>query len=276
MIAEDVVLDVEGMESGYGEALILHGVSMSVPRGAIVTVMGPNGSGKSTFLKTVVGLVRHTAGTTQCRGRDGGVVEITRFQPYQLAAMGVSYVPQLANVFADMSVMENLQLGALPLKSRPGEASARIEAVLEHFPVIRGRLRERAGTLSGGQRQMLAMARALIPDPYLLLLDEPSAGLQPDVVDVVFDKIREFRSHGVSILIVEQKARQSLAFSDYAYILDMGRNRYEGQGDELLHDPAVIDLYLGGGRKALKPMAPEQIEVLRGDDPNGVVADTEA
>jgi ABC-type branched-subunit amino acid transport system ATPase component len=236
VIADDVVLDVEGMESGYGEAKILHGVTMAVRKGTIVTVMGPNGSGKSTFVKTVVGIVRHAAGATQCRARDGTIVDITKFQPHQLAAMGVAYVPQLANVFADMSVMENLQLGALPLKGRPAEASARIEAVLEGFPVVRARLRERAGTLSGGQRQMLAMARALVPDPHLLLLDEPSAGLQPDVVDVVFDKIREFRNHGVSVLIVEQKARQSLAFSDYAYILDMGRNRYEGAGDEILHD----------------------------------------
>jgi neutral amino acid transport system ATP-binding protein len=276
MIAEDVVLNVEGMESGYGDARILHGVSMSVRKGTIVTIMGPNGSGKSTFVKTIVGIVRHTAGATQCRARDGKTVDITKFQPYQLAAMGVAYVPQLANVFADMSVMENLQLGALPLRGRPAEASARIEAVLDGFPVVRARLRERAGTLSGGQRQMLAMARALVPNPHLLLLDEPSAGLQPDVVDTVFEKIRDFRTHGVSVLIVEQKARQSLAFSDYAYILDMGRNRYEGKGSEVLNDPAVIDLYLGGARRLLKPMAAEQIEVLGGDDPNGIVAGTEA
>ena len=270
MIGDDVILQVDGMESGYGEALILHGVTVSVKNGTIVTVMGPNGSGKSTFLKTVFGLVRHTAGVTQCRARDGHLVDITRSRPYELAAMGVGYVPQLANVFSDMSVQENLQLGALPLKGRPADASARIEAVLEHFPVVRERLNRRAGTLSGGQRQMLAMARALVPDPRLLLLDEPSAGLQPDVVDVVFEKIKEFRANGVSVLIVEQKARQSLAFSDYAYVLDMGRNRHEGPGIEVLHDPAVIDLYLGGGRRLLKPMPLDEMESREGDDPVGL------
>jgi ABC-type branched-subunit amino acid transport system ATPase component len=146
-----------------------------------------------------------------------------------------------------MSVLENLQLGALPLGDG-GTAKQRIEAVLEDFPVVRDRLGKRAGTLSGGQRQMLAMARALVPDPTLLLLDEPSAGLQPDVVDAIFAKIRECSAQGLSVLIVEQKARQSLSFSDYGYVLDMGQNRYEGPGSDLASDPTVIDHYLGSGR----------------------------
>ena len=195
-----------------------------------MTIMGPNGSGKSTFLKTVVGLVRHLAGRTHICGRDGRPVDITRLKPYQLPALGLSYVPQTANVFADMSVLENLQLGGLPLTGGPAEFQRRLAAVLEIFPVVSARLRSRAGTLSGGQRQMLAMARALITDPVLLLLDEPSAGVQPDVVDAIFAKIREFSRNGLSVLIVEQKARQSLTFSDYAYVLEMGRNRFEGTG----------------------------------------------
>jgi ABC-type branched-subunit amino acid transport system ATPase component len=253
MIAEDLALQSESVEGGYGEALILHGVSVKVRRSAIVTIMGPNGSGKSTYLKTVVGLVRHGAGTTIIRGRDGQAVDITRLKAYQLPVLGLSYVPQTANVFADMSVLENLQLGGLPLAGGKAELQQRLAAVLELFPVVRERLGSRAGTLSGGQRQMLAMARALITDPVLLLLDEPSAGVQPDFVDAIFAKIREFSRRGLSVLIVEQKARQSLAFSDYAYVLEMGRNRFEGTGRELLNNPAVIDLYLGAGRNVSMP-----------------------
>lgn len=248
MIADDIALQSVGVEAGYGDARILHGLGIKVPRASIVTIMGPNGSGKSTLLKTVVGLVRHISGSTVIRDRHGQIVDITRHKPYQLPALGLSYVPQTANVFADMSVLENLQMGGLPLIGGPGEFQRRLAAVLELFPVVSERLSSRAGTLSGGQRQMLAMARALITDPVLLVLDEPSAGVQPDFVDAIFSKIREFSRRGLAVLIVEQKARQSLAFSDYAYVLEMGRNRFEGTGQELLHDPAIIDLYLGAGR----------------------------
>jgi ABC-type branched-subunit amino acid transport system ATPase component len=250
MIADDLALESQGVESGYGDARILHGVSVRVRKSAIVTIMGPNGSGKSTYLKTVVGLVRHTAGRTVIRARDGRPVDITGAKAYDLPALGLSYVPQTANVFADMTVLENLQLGGQTLAGGTPEFQRRLEAVLELFPVVAQRLGSRAGTLSGGQRQMLAMARALTADPVLLILDEPSAGVQPDFVDAIFAKIREFSSVGLSVLIVEQKARQSLSFSDYAYVLEMGRNRFEGTGRQLLHDPAVIDLYLGAGRHA--------------------------
>ena len=253
MIAEDIALQSEAVEAGYGEARILNGVSVKVRRSTIVTIMGPNGSGKSTYLKTVVGLIPHLKGTTRIRGRDGRAVDITKLKAYQLPALGLSYVPQTANVFADMSVLENLQLGGLPLSGGAAHFQQRLAAVLELFPVVRERLSSRAGTLSGGQRQMLAMARALITDPVLLLLDEPSAGVQPDFVDAIFAKIREFSQRGLSVLIVEQKARQSLAFSDYAYVFEMGRNRFEGTGRELLNNPAVIDLYLGAGLRADAP-----------------------
>jgi len=249
MIADDVVLSVEGVKSGYGDALIVRGVSIVARKGTIVTVMGPNGSGKSTLMKTIVGLLPHRAGRTFIRDRLGRPVEVTRKKAYEFGQLGVTYVPQVANVFADMSVLENLQMGMLPLADKV-EAPRRLDAVLEIFPLVRQRLRSRAGTLSGGQRQMLAIGRALMSNPKLLLLDEPSAGLQPDIVDDVFAKIRDFSRLGVTILIVEQKARQSLAFSDYGYVLDMGENRYEGTGAALASDPMVIDLYLGAGRLA--------------------------
>jgi ABC-type branched-subunit amino acid transport system ATPase component len=260
VIADDLALHSEAVEAGYGDARILQGVSIKVRQSTIVTIMGPNGSGKSTYLKTAVGLVRHLAGRTIIRDRDGRPVDITRFKPYQLPALGLSYVPQTANVFADMSVLENLQLGGLALTKGAAEFQSRLAAVLEIFPVVSDRLRSRAGTLSGGQRQMLAMARALITDPVLLLLDEPSAGVQPDFVDAIFAKVREFSRNGLSVLIVEQKARQSLAFSDYAYVLEMGRNRFEGTGRELLANPAVIDLYLGTGRRSAAPTEPDNAD----------------
>jgi ABC-type branched-subunit amino acid transport system ATPase component len=261
VIADDLALHSEAVEAGYGDARILQGMSIKVRKSTIVTIMGPNGSGKSTFLKTAVGLVRHLAGRTIIRDRGGRPVDITRFKPYQLPALGLSYVPQTANVFADMSVLENLQLGGLPLAGGPIEFQRRLAAVLEMFPVVGERLRSRAGTLSGGQRQMLAMARALITDPVLLLLDEPSAGVQPDFVDAIFAKVRAFSRSGLSVLIVEQKARQSLAFSDYAYVLEMGRNRFEGTGQELLANPAVIDLYLGAARRSAAPTEADNADI---------------
>lgn len=248
MIDDDAILQSEAIEAGYGDALILHGVSVKVRKGAIVTIIGPNGSGKSTLLKAIVGLVRHTSGTTKIRDGAGRDVDITNVRPYALPRLGISYVPQMANVFADMSVLENLQLGALPIAGKHAYVRERLDSVLDQFPVLRERISSRAGTLSGGQRQMLAMARALVPDPMLLILDEPSAGIQPDLVDNIFATIKSFSQSGLSVLLVEQKARQALEFSDYAYVLEMGRNRFEGMGSDLAADPAVIDLYLGAGR----------------------------
>ena len=248
MASKNIVLKSEGVQAGYGDALILHGVTIEVKEGDFVTIMGPNGSGKSTFLKTVVGLVKHRTGSTQIRARDGGMTDITRAKPYALSALGMGYVPQSANVFVDMSVLENLQLGGLGLDGGKARFDQRLEEVLDNFPVVRQRLDSRAGTLSGGQRQMLAMARALMAAPQLLLLDEPSAGIQPDLVDSIFAKIRELTTQGLSVLMVEQKARQALEFSDYAYVLEMGRNRFEGTGQALVNDPKIIDLYLGAGR----------------------------
>jgi ABC-type branched-subunit amino acid transport system ATPase component len=232
------VLTVEGLEAGYEDVPVLHRVALEVPRGRIVSVIGPNGAGKSTLLKAVYGLLRPTGGTVRFDGE-----EITGLRPHELTRRGLNYVPQLDNVFPTLSVRENLEVGAVLLGRERREACRR---VLETFPTLAGRQRRRAGTLSGGQRKLLALARALVSGPTLLLLDEPSAGLSPVAMDEVFAKLEEINRLGVSLVMVEQNARRSLGLSERGYVLDMGRNRYEGSGQELLHDPKVVELYLGG------------------------------
>jgi ABC-type branched-subunit amino acid transport system ATPase component len=241
----DLVLTAREISAGYGEEDILHGVSIDVKRGAIVAVIGPNGSGKSTLLKTIYGLVPARRGrVTLFAAGDGpaGAVELTGLKPNRITALGVNMVPQLANVFPEMSVLENLEIGALPARDRFAE---QLERVLASFTMLRGMLRKRAATLSGGQRQMLGVARAMMSDPKILILDEPSAGLAPAVLEEVFARVKAINAAGVSILMVEQKARQCLAMADYGYVLDQGRNRLEGPGQALLQDPEVVRLYLG-------------------------------
>jgi neutral amino acid transport system ATP-binding protein len=239
MSAEAPVLETRGLVAGYiPDVDILHGVDLTVRPGEIVTIVGPNGAGKSTLIRAVVGLLAPRAGSVLFRGE-----EITGTKPHRVAAQGIGYVPQRDNVFPTLRVEENLELGATALG---GDAGPRLPEVLDLFPRLRERRRQRAGTLSGGERQMLAMARALIAEPDLLLLDEPSAGLSPISMDAIFEKIREINAAGVPILMVEQNARRALAMSSRGYVLDLGRNRFEGTGPELLHDPKVIDLYLGG------------------------------
>ena len=258
------VLEVDSVYGGYGGEDVLRGVSIRVDQGDIVAVIGPNGSGKSTLLKAIFGLVRVRSGRITLRLRSGATQELVGRRPSELVRLGVGYVPQVANVFADMSIQENLEIGGFPVGAR---ASARIRELIDLFPVLGPRLRDRAGTLSGGQRQMLALARALMPDPELLILDEPSAGLAPTVVDQVFDQVRTVHSAGVSILVVEQKARQCLSFSDFGYVLDMGTNRHQGPGRRLLHDQEVIDSYLGGrGRFArVRRVAPDRAALPAGE-----------
>jgi neutral amino acid transport system ATP-binding protein len=232
------LLYTDNVVAGYlPEVDILTGVSISVREGEIVTVVGPNGAGKSTLIKTIFGLLRPRGGLVQLRTED-----ITGLAPHSITRRGMSYVPQLDNVFPSLTVEENLEMGALD-RSRTRE---RIEAMYEMFPRLGERRSQAAGTMSGGERQMVAMGRALMPDPQILLLDEPSAGLAPAFVDAIFEKVEEVNRSGVSVVMVEQNARRALAMSDRGYVLDLGQERFEGKGQELLDDPKVAELYLGG------------------------------
>lgn len=229
---------LENVEAGYDDALVLRGVDLEANRDEIVSIIGPNGAGKSTLLKAAYGLLPLTAGRVLLAGED-----VTGVRPDRLTRRGLGLVPQTANVFPMLTIAENLYVGSLVLPR--GERRLQVERVVDSFPVLRERPRQRAGTLSGGQRKLLALARALVARPQMLLLDEPSAGLSPAAIDVVFDKLVEIRASGIGIVMVEQNARRALALSDRGYVLDMGRNAYTGTGKALLDDPRVVELYLG-------------------------------
>jgi ABC-type branched-subunit amino acid transport system ATPase component len=232
------VLRVERVSAGYEQMEILHDVSIEVRPGEIVTLIGPNGAGKSTLMKTVFGLLRPRSGTIQLEGHD-----ITGLAPSALVRRGISYVPQVENVFPSLTVEENLEMGAVV---RSDDFRPRLEEVLALFPNLRSKRRLKTGGLSGGERQMVAMGRALMLDPRLLLLDEPSAGLSPVLVDTVFEKIEAINRGGVAILLVEQSAREALRRSHRGYLLAGGQVRLEGPGPALLENPDVARLYLGG------------------------------
>jgi neutral amino acid transport system ATP-binding protein len=243
--ADGAVLETEELVAGYvPEVDILNGVSIRVEKGQIVTVIGPNGAGKSTLIKTVFGLLPPREGRVLLRGED-----LTGLAPHTITRRGMSYVPQLENVFLSLTVEENLQMGSLD-RSRTRE---RIGDMYELFPRLGERRTQAAGTLSGGERQMLAMARALMPDPQVLLIDEPSAGLAPAFVEAIFAKVEDINRAGVTVVMVEQNARRALGMSDRGYVLDLGRNRFEGSGEDLLHDPKVAELYLGGTARIDQP-----------------------
>jgi ABC-type branched-subunit amino acid transport system ATPase component len=232
------VLEIRDLVAGYSPELdILSGVSIRVLAGEIVTVVGPNGAGKSTLMKAVIGLLAPRNGRVSLRDTD-----ITGRPPHEIVRLGVGYVPQRENVFESMSVMENLELGSLGPRGLNG--TARIEELFRLFPRLGERRRQIVGTMSGGERQMVAMARALMPNPQILLLDEPSAGLAPMFVEAVFRQVTEINAAGVSILMVEQNARAALALSHRGYVLDLGRNAFEGPGPQLLADPRLAELYL--------------------------------
>ena len=234
-------LEVDGLEAGYDDALVLRGISLRAEAGEVVAVIGPNGAGKSTLLKAVYGLVTHKAGTVRFDGED-----VTGLRADRLTRRGLNFVPQTENVFPSLTVAENVHIGSLVVpKEARKEAVARVH---ELFPILAERMRQRAGTLSGGQRKLVALARALVTNPRLLLLDEPSAGLSPQAMDLVFDKLLEINQLGIGIVMVEQNARRALALAARGYVLDGGRNAIDGRGDDLLHDPKVAQLYLGGAR----------------------------
>lgn len=232
------LLEVHRITVGYGALPILRSVSLHVERQEIVAIVGPNGAGKSTLMKTIAGLLKPQDGTIRLAGRD-----ITRLRPHRIVQAGVCYVPQTENVFPSLSVEENFAMGAF---IRRGDLRAKKAEMYTLFPDLRDKRKTRAGHLSGGQRQMVAMARALMLDPTLLLLDEPTAGLSPMLVRVILEKIVEINRTGVAMLIVEQNARQALQRAHRGYVLAMGQNRYEDTGQALLAHPEIRAMFLGG------------------------------
>ncbi|WP_254545099.1 ABC transporter ATP-binding protein [Halomarina pelagica] len=235
---EDGLLVVRGLDAGYGDLQVLSDLDLTVGEGEYVTIVGPNGAGKSTAMKSVFGLTTHMGGEITFDGHD-----IAGLVPEEVIHYGIGYVPQNDNVFPSLSVEENLEMGAYILDAVPRD---RLEAVYDRFPILRERDTQKAGTLSGGQRQMLAMGRALMLDPQLLLLDEPSAGLAPDLVDEMFDRIDAINDAGTAVLMVEQNAKEALRRCDRGYVLVNGRNRFVDTGDALLADEEVRREFLGG------------------------------
>jgi neutral amino acid transport system ATP-binding protein len=232
------LLEVDALHAGYGDHEILRGVDLRVEAGEIVAIIGPNGAGKSTLLKAIAGLLPPRSGDVRLDGaRIGGTA------PDAIIRRGLCYVPQEANVFPGLSVDENLTIGGWASRSRRAE---RARAGVELFPVLGERRRQRAGSLSGGERQMLAIAMALMVEPVLLLLDEPSAGLAPALQRMIFERIRDINARGIAIVLVEQNARESLRLCRRGYVLVMGQTRAEGPGRTLLDDPEIRRAYLGG------------------------------
>lgn len=232
------LLTATDIETGYGQAQILFGVSIEVREDEIATLIGPNGAGKSTLMKALFGLLECWNGRVAFQGED-----ITNLEPHRITRRGICYIPQLDNIFPSLTVLENLEMGAYILDEVP---QAAVDEVFDRFPILEERQNQMAGNMSGGQRQMLAMGRGLMVDPDLMLIDEPSAGLAPHLVDDVFEKVIEIKESGTSILMVEQNARRALQISDRGYVLDAGENRFEDRGDALLDNEEVTDLYLGG------------------------------
>lgn len=232
------LLTVSAVTSGYGDMEILHEVSIEVGAGKIVTVIGPNGAGKSTLMKTIFGLLTPTAGQITFAEE-----EITGLSPDLVVRRGMAYVPQVENIFPSLTVHENLEMGAFILTD---DFSGQLEEIYQLFPILNDRRKQRVGKMSGGERQMVAMGRALMLDPKLLMLDEPSAALAPNLAATIFERIVAINASGVAILIVEQNAKESLKVSDRGYVLASGRNRFEDTGENLLANQDVGQLYLGG------------------------------
>lgn len=232
------LLAMQAVTGGYGEADVLHGVSLRVEPGEVVVIVGPNGAGKSTAMKAVFGLLRLRGGTITFDGQD-----ITGWKPDRIVRRGICFVPQTDNVFPTLTVQENLEMGAYV---RDDDIRPAMERVFALFPPLLEKRRQAAGTLSGGQRQMVAMGRALMLEPKLLLLDEPTAGLSPIFIDQIFEIVRQVNAAGIGILMVEQNAKQALAIADRGYVMAQGANRHEGSGAELLADREVAEMFLGG------------------------------
>ncbi|MCM3116989.1 ABC transporter ATP-binding protein [Neobacillus sp. MER 74] len=232
------MLKVSGIETFYGKIQALKGVSLEVEQGKIVTILGANGAGKTTTMKTIAGLLKPKNGSVEFLGED-----VTGFRPDQLLRKGIALVPEGRAILSSMTVMENLEMGAYHRNDK--EIGKDIEDVMKHFPILKERQNQLGGTLSGGQQQMLAIARALLSRPKLLLLDEPSMGLAPLIVADIFKIIREIKDAGTTVLLVEQNAKQALRVADYGYVLETGKVIISGKAETLLEDPRIVEAYLG-------------------------------
>ncbi len=233
------ILELQSVVGGYGDTQILHGVSMHVDPGEIVVIIGPNGAGKSTAMKAVFGLLRLAEGKVMLDGE-----EITNTPPDQVVRHGVCYVPQTSNIFPSLTVQENLEMGAFV---RDDDFTPRLNEIYDLFPPLAEKRKQQAGTLSGGQRQMVAMGKALMLEPKILLLDEPTAGLSPKFRGEIFTIVKTINGLGTPILMVEQNAKQALKIADRGYVLVDGQNKFEGTGQDLLDDREVAEMFLGGG-----------------------------
>ena len=240
-MSSDPLLLLDSVFAGYGKMTILNGTIARVRRAAITTVIGPNGAGKSTMFKTIFGLLAVRSGAISFDGRD-----TTSLTPRQVLDAGIAYIPQGRNIFPELSVRHNLELGGVALSDQ-GSLPARMDRIMDRFPMLREKAGAQASTLSGGQQKMLEVARGLLLDPKLILIDEPSIGLSPLMVQEVFAILRSLRDNGVTILLIEQNAKQALQISDYGLVLEQGQTRIEDTAPKILADPRIAQLFLGGG-----------------------------
>ena len=239
--AQEPILIVDGLVGGYGKMTILNGTTFNVPKGSITTVIGPNGAGKSTVFKAIFGMLKLRQGTITFLGQN-----VTGKSQRDLLAAGICYVPQGRNIFPELTVRHNIELGAVASTLAGSELEARIEAGLDNFPVLRKKAKQQASTLSGGEQKQLEIVRGLLLDPKLVLIDEPSIGLSPLMVQQTFDILKALRAKGVSILMIEQNARSALEISDYGLVLELGQTRIFDRAEKVLNDPRVAQLFLGG------------------------------
>jgi branched-chain amino acid transport system ATP-binding protein len=237
----DPIVEMDNVVAGYGAMTILNGTSFKIARGAITTVIGPNGAGKSTVFKTIFGLLRPRSGTVRVAGRDA-----SRWSQRQLLAAGVCYIPQGRNIFPELSVRHNIELGAVAAGPEIKDMPARLEAALDRFPALRRKADRQASTLSGGEQKQLEIVRGLLLDPKLILIDEPSIGLSPLLVQETFALLTQWRDKGASILMIEQNARSALKMSDYGLVLELGQARMHDTARAILNDRRVAQLFLGG------------------------------
>jgi branched-chain amino acid transport system ATP-binding protein len=240
-LATDAILELRDVVAGYGNMTILHGTTFDVKRDAITTVIGPNGAGKSTAFKTIFGMLRAQSGSLLFNG-----AEITNFTPRDLIARGISYVPQGRNIFPELSVKHNLEFGGV-VAPKDFDLAGRMETAMERFPVLRRKANHQASTLSGGEQKMLEIARGLVLEPKLMLIDEASIGLSPILVADLFQILKDLRDRGITILMIEQNAKRALENSDYGLVLEMGRTRIADAAPALLADKRIGQLFLGGG-----------------------------